>query len=281
MYRLYEPLYIALQNFRELLSNKLALISSMLIIIFCGVTGVEYVKYAQILGKPIQIFEPFIAVFTNRFSLILLSLFYMVIFNNIPAYSKVTSYYMIRTTKQRWFIGQVIFVIITLVLLMMICIITTTVVGLKYAFIQNIWSDTSFFVVNSLSEFNINILALINSDPYLSIMHITALQVVYGLFIATIFMLFNIIDRKIIGLVITGIVSLSNYIYTFQMFDFTKEASSFLNMNYINFLNSYINTSIVNVYIKFTLIIATALYICSKLNKFHHTNFKNINKGVM
>lgn len=92
--------------------------------------------------KTMQAAEPFIMTFGDPSSIMIVSSLLILLFADIPMLNAGVPFYLMRTTKKRWILGQVAYVGSATVLYLLFVLLSTVAVCARNCFAGNLWSAT-------------------------------------------------------------------------------------------------------------------------------------------
>ncbi len=124
------------KNFRVLLSFGLGGIISFLL-------TEKVVDFSLEYGLTVQIFEPFIWVFGDGTSILLVALAVILLFADMPFLDGSVPYYLIRIRVWIWVLGQMLYLVTACLLYTLYILGMTCLFCFRNAFIGNIWSPTA------------------------------------------------------------------------------------------------------------------------------------------
>lgn len=101
------------------------------------------VRFSQEYGLTMQIFEPFIWVFGDGTSILLVALAVILLFGDMPFLDGSVPYYLIRIRVRVWVGGQMIYLITSSLLYTFFILVMTMVFCFQNAFVGNMWSPTA------------------------------------------------------------------------------------------------------------------------------------------
>ncbi len=124
------------KNFRVLLSFGLGGIISFLL-------TEKVVDFSLEYGLTVQIFEPFIWVFGDGISILLVALAVILLFADMPFLDGSVPYYLIRIKVRIWVFGQMLYLISASLLYTLYILGMTCLFCFGNAFVGNVWSPTA------------------------------------------------------------------------------------------------------------------------------------------
>ena len=84
-----------------------------------------------------QIFEAFIWTFGDSNAILLVSLLLLILFADMPFITTATPFYLMRTTRRVWVVGQMVYVALATMLFMVFTLFSTVVLTMQNAFTGN------------------------------------------------------------------------------------------------------------------------------------------------
>lgn len=101
----------------------------------------ELLEMSEKINEPINILEPFIALSGNGYATVLLPVVFLILISDFPKIDGNMQFYIIRTGKVKWLLGQIIFAVFvsagyTFVTFLVMCLIAA-----PHAYAGNVWSD--------------------------------------------------------------------------------------------------------------------------------------------
>ncbi len=199
----------AFYNLKKWHKNPRIIIAFILLGLLCLTLTDRFISYATDMGMAIQVFEPFITIFTNGYTMIYLSLLILIVFNDVPFLENGLPYYLIRSNRKSWVMGQLLYVAITSIIMITFSLCICILAGFSNAFIGNIWSEAAVFIANGgalASAEAPSMVLLLNSNPFTSMVNIYGLVLLYTLLIGCIMFAANLIRSKYTGTLVVGIL---------------------------------------------------------------------------
>lgn len=209
----------AVYDLRKWRKNPRIIVVFSLLLILCLTLTDEYVSYAVGMGMPIQVFEPFIIVFTGKYTMIYLSLLILMAFNDVPFLEVGLPYYLIRSNRKSWVLGQLLYILISSFIVIGFAMAVCLIAGIANAFAGNMWSEAAVFVANggALDKVEpISLEMLINSLPLTTAASIYGLILLYTLFIGCVMFVANLFKSKYVGTLVVGVMIFIGYISAVQ-----------------------------------------------------------------
>lgn len=196
-------LMVAAYNFRTWRKNPRIILSFAIAFIFCFLLSNKVVMFADKYETSMQILEPFIWTFGDSNSILLSSSILIFLFADMPFLNSGTPFFLVRTTRRRWLIGQAVYVILTTFLYLLFVMVSTSFLCMKNAFIGNVWSSTAVMLGYSKAGEVIAVPATVKtmemSTPYQCAAIIFLLMLFYALLLVFLMLLFNLLRGQIGG----------------------------------------------------------------------------------
>lgn len=172
-------LSVASYNFLRWHKNARVVTAFLLDFILCYLLTDKAVQFAVERDTTMQIFEAFIWTFGDSNAILLVSLLLLILFADMPFITTATPFYLMRTTRRVWVVGQMVYV------------------ALAYS--------------GSGKELNLPsaVKAIEMSRPWQSMLWVLALMLLYTLVMVLVMLLFNIWKGQIAG--IAAVISFSCY----------------------------------------------------------------------
>ena len=128
------------REYIEWITNPRMLMCVVLVVMVREIVLLPTRNLSMGMGQPINAMEPVIAVANSGVLLLLMPLVYLVIMADFPRVSGNTYFYLTRTGRINWIMGQIIFQIVSLLTYLLFVIISTLVQTVSFSFLINGWS---------------------------------------------------------------------------------------------------------------------------------------------
>lgn len=138
-----QSLAVAGYNFRQWRRNPRVVITFALAFILCFLLTDKVAAFAEYNHTSIQLLEPFIWTFGDSDSILLTSLLLVFLFADMPFLSSGTPFYLMRTTRTVWLVGQAVYIAAATLLYLLFVLVSTIILCMQNAFIGNMWSETA------------------------------------------------------------------------------------------------------------------------------------------
>ncbi len=136
-------LYIARGNFRKWHKNPRIILCFLLAFIFCFLLSDRVMQFAQSRGTYLQGVESFLWTFGDAQSVLAISILLLLLFSDMPNLSNEVPYFMVRTDRVVWMLGQILYLISAVFFFMLFILAATVFLSAERAYPANMWSDTA------------------------------------------------------------------------------------------------------------------------------------------
>ena len=203
--KIYKAFVVAGCNFYGWHKNLRIYLCFIFEFIMCYLLTDKSVKFAEEFGTIMQITEPFIWVFGDSNSILLISVLLIFLFADMPQVNASTPLFLMRTDRKTWLAGQFIYIICATIIFLLFILISTSLVCIKYAYIGNVWSPTAAILSYSNSEQTVAIPSMLKtlelSHPYKTTFYIFVLMLFYSLVLVFVMLYFNLRKGKAMSFV--------------------------------------------------------------------------------
>jgi len=183
-------------NFRDWHKNPRVVMVFVLAFVLCLLLTDKAVSFAISYGTTMQIMEAFVWSFGDANSIMISSLLLILLFADMPFFSSFTPYYLIRTKRDTWLLGQALYVILATAIYMLFILASTVVISMHISFPGNMWSETGAILAYSGIGTDIMLPAslktMILSYPYQTSVHVFLLMLGYVLALVSFMLMLNI-----------------------------------------------------------------------------------------
>lgn len=146
MYRIFRAIrqtfMIAGYNYRQWKKNPRILMTFALSFTVCFLLSDKALDFSAGYAKSMQAAEPFIWTFGDAGSIMIISMLLILLFADIPMLNAGVPFYLMRTTKRRWIVGQIFYVCSAAAGYMVFVLISTVCICARNCFPGNMWSAT-------------------------------------------------------------------------------------------------------------------------------------------
>lgn len=192
---------VAGYNFRGWHKNSRIFISFALAFILCFLLSNKIVLFAKEHDTVMQFLEPFIWTFGDGDSILLSSLILVFLFADMPFLSGGTPFFLMRTSRRVWVLGQVLYIAAATFLYLVFVMISTAVICGQYSFLGNIWSNTAVMLGYSAAGTSLFIPAAVKAmemtTPVVCAGIVFLLMLFYTLFLILIMLIFNLAKGRL------------------------------------------------------------------------------------
>lgn len=166
---------------------------------------------AELMGEPLNILEPFIAVANSEILILIIPIVFLTLFADYPKVDTNTVFYIVRIGRANWFVGQVLKLVFMIVSYLAVIFLGTVLPMLSKGFWYNGWSNVATGFVKMFpdrrGDFGV---ALLPENLYnqLSVFEAAVksylLVAAYLMIIGLILLVFSLFKRKTLGFIICG-----------------------------------------------------------------------------
>ena len=136
-------------SFLGFFKNPRVITAFLFSFILCFFLSDRAMMVADYYDSPMQAFEPFIWTFGDATSILLCSLFLILLFLDLPKLSPFTPYMLLRMKKWKWLFAQFFYIFCVTVLYMGYVFLVTGLLCMKKTYVGNIWSKTAALLAYS------------------------------------------------------------------------------------------------------------------------------------
>lgn len=198
----------ALANFRRWRYNPQIILAFGIGFVISFLLSDKVVAFAKAHDTVLQILEPFIWTFGDAGSILTISLCLLLLFSDMPNLNNEVPFFVVRTNRNIWMLGQILYMVCTTFLFLMFILVSTCVLAGAKAYPANLWSDTAAILGYSDIGEEIAVPAFVKvlelSLPYTCMAHIFGLLLGYSLVLAGIILYLNLWKTR--GGMVGGIV---------------------------------------------------------------------------
>ncbi len=208
MFKVRQIFYIVCSNFRKWHKNPQIILCFLLAFIFCYLLSDKVMQFAQEHGTYLQGTEAFIWTFGDSQSVLAISILLLLLFSGVPNLSNEVPYFMIRTDRSVWMLGQIAYLILAIFCFMLFILASTVFLSASRAFPANLWSDTAAILGYSKMGEGLAVPAFVKvlelTTPYQCTIHIFLLMTGYTVTMAGVILFLNLCRNN--GGMVGGII---------------------------------------------------------------------------
>lgn len=237
MYKIKQIVSTALSNFRRWHKNPQMIMCFLLAFVFCFLLSDKVMQFAKAHDTYLQGMETFIWTFGDSQSVLIISLLLLLLFADMPNLACEVPYFMVRTDRKVWMLGQILYLIMATFVFMLFIFGSTIVLSAQRAFPANMWSDTAAVMGYSNIGEQIAVPAFVKvlelTFPYQCTMHIFFLMTGYAVSMAGIILFLNLCKTNggmIGGVVYTGFGMILNPDIVAEWFGISLERMRYANI---------------------------------------------------
>lgn len=171
------------------------------------------------MGQEISIFECFVALSNSGIIVLILPLFFLVMISDFPNDGVVNYFYVIRCSKLTWGLGQIIYALKTSILVVLFTLISSMLLTSDFSDCIGKYSNAITKYVSVFPErrgqYVVQLIPenLYNQIPLVNVMvHSVLLLILYFFMLAMLIFMFSVMNKKIIGIIVDGIIIIAGTI---------------------------------------------------------------------
>ncbi|MCC8050574.1 MAG: hypothetical protein LIP10_07955 [Clostridiales bacterium] len=130
-------------SFLGFFRNPRTIILFLFGVVLCFLLSSRVTEVAEYYGTTMQAAEPFIWTFGDSTAILLISLLLILLFSDLPKLTPFTPFHLMRTTKKRWLISQLLYIMLCTALYILFILTVTAVLCMKYSYTGDLWSETA------------------------------------------------------------------------------------------------------------------------------------------
>lgn len=162
---------------------------------------------AELMGEPLNILEPFIAVANSEILILIIPIVFLTLIADYPKVDTNTVFYIVRIGRANWFVGQILKLVFMIISYLAVVFLGTVLPMLSKGFWYNGWSNVATGFVKMFpdrrGDFGVELLPE-NLYNQLSVFEAAVksylLVAAYLMIIGLILLVFSLLKRKDIGL---------------------------------------------------------------------------------
>lgn len=166
---------------------------------------------AELMGEPLNILEPFIAVANSEILILIIPIVFLTLIADYPKVDTNTVFYIVRIGRANWFVGQILKLVFMIISYLAVIFLGTVLPMLSKGFWYNGWSNVATGFVKMLpdrrGDFGVELLPE-NLYNQLSVFEAAVksylLVAAYLMIIGLILLVFSLFKRKTMGFIICG-----------------------------------------------------------------------------
>lgn len=221
MYQVRQCVRLAGQNFSGWKRNPRIWMTFLLALVLCLMLSDEVLTHARQYETTLQILEPFIWTYGDATSMMLSSLLLVLLFADMPFVNQETPYSLVRTTRNVWLAGQIVYVIGTTVVYNLFLLTVQAVFAVPFAFVGNVWSKTAAMLgYSGLTEgvVPVSIKTMESTLPYECALQVFLLMLCYSMFIVSVMLCLNLLSGNVAGVIGAFAINLYGFLLNPEIF---------------------------------------------------------------
>lgn len=183
------------KNFSDWTKSPRIWMTFALGLVLCLMLTNQILIQAQKYQTSVQMFEPLIWTFGDAQSVMISSLLLLLLFADMPFVNQMTPYWLLRTKRNVWLAGQVLYVVTATCLYTLFLCLTELLIASPWAYVGNVWSQTAASIGygrNSSLAVPVSVKTMEMTTPYECAVYVVFLMLFYSLFIAAVMLVLNL-----------------------------------------------------------------------------------------
>lgn len=208
-----KSLSLAMTEFVKWAADARMIIFGVLLIFIYSLVIEPLMENAVLMGEPLNILEPFIAVENSGLVLLIIPLVFLTLIADFPKIDTNTAFYISRTGRVNWLAGQIIKLVLMGISCMTVIFLGSVLPVIAKGSWGNVWSRTATDFAENFPERSGSFGAqLIPKNLYNQMSVFTAavesslLVYAYLMVIGLLLLFFSLIKRKTMGFVLCGFI---------------------------------------------------------------------------
>ena len=168
---------------------------------------------AELMGEPLNILEPFIAVANSEILILIIPIVFLTLIADYPKVDTNTVFYIVRIGRANWFVGQILKLVFMIISYLAVIFLGTVLPMLSKGFWYNGWSNVATGFVKMFpdrrGDFGVELLPenLYNQlSVFSAAVQSYLLVFAYLMIIGLILLSFSLVKHKTVGFVLCGAV---------------------------------------------------------------------------
>lgn len=203
-------------NFMGFFKNSRVLLTFLLAFLLCYLLSDRVMTVIEAYATPVQGAEPFLWTFGDSTAILLSSLLLIFLFSDLPKLSPASPYYLVRMTKKKWLLGQLVYISIVTAIYTVFIFLSTVLLCLKWSYPGNIWSETAAMLGYSKLGKDLSVPSSVkvmeSITPYGCMMQVALLIFCYALSLSFLILMGNLIFGKNRGMLVGLLYSLYGFL---------------------------------------------------------------------
>ena len=180
-----QAIFIAFCQLRQWHKNPRVAVTAILAFVLCFLLSGKLISFAETYGLSVQLIEPFVWVFGDADSVLLSSVLLMFLFSDIPPLDKRTPFLLVRTKRNVWLLGQIIYIILGTFIYLLFLLFSVSLFCARDAFVADYWSPTAAMLGYSKAgdalSIPVTVKTMETASPYNCLAIIIVLMLAYSL----------------------------------------------------------------------------------------------------
>ena len=211
-----QALSIAAYQLRLWHKNPRIIVTAILAFVLCFLLSAKVVSFAESYGLSVQIVEVFIWVFGDADSVLVSSVLLLFLFADTPSINKETPFFLVRTKRSVWLLGQIFYIAAGTVLYLFFLLLSVSFFCARDAYFANIWSPTAAMLgysgAGNAVSIPVTVKTMETTSPYECLCVIFALVLAYSLLTVSLQLAVGLKRGQRAGTVVTLVFTLFGFL---------------------------------------------------------------------
>ncbi len=214
--RIHQIISVVKYNFKQWNKNPRIITAFLLAFILCFLLSDKTVTLAESYDSSMQFVEAFIWTFGDSNSILLSSMLLLLLFMDMPFISSGTPFYLVRTNRKTWILGQILYIFIVTFIYLAFILFSTSIICMNQSFIGNMWSETAALLgysgLGKEVALPVIVTTLEMTTPYPCMFTTFILMFSYALLMAMIMLYFNLRKGQMAGIISVFVFSIYGFL---------------------------------------------------------------------
>lgn len=203
-------------NFMGFFRNPKVILTFLLGFVLSYLLSSRIMVVIDAYGTPVQAAEPFLWTFGDSTAVLLTSLLLLLLFSDLPKLTAASPYYLVRMTKRKWLMGQLVYVVCVAGIYTGYMLAATVLLCMKTSFPGNLWSETAAMLAYSKLGSDLGVPSTVkvmeSITPYACMLQVLALLFLYASVLSFVILAGNLLFGKNRGMLLGLLYSVYGFL---------------------------------------------------------------------
>lgn len=190
-------------EFKAQLKSKRIWLGYMVGIVLIIHHSFAYIQYADEIGEPVNVLEPFLIAANNPNSIVFLAVGWLLAISGVPFVDNISYYIIYRTGRKKWNFAIVLYMCFQAVIYYIVLLVSTMIAGVQNGYWGNVWSyPITKVTVNAGGKYNINFPyteMLETKSVYMAVIYTLVLAIGYAILLGLLIYVVSLLCRRNMG----------------------------------------------------------------------------------